>query len=60
LLHERFFFYQLTNLFRELVMIPHMIGEEIFSLEVLLEDEEALSVGMGKEVGEPQTCKKVC
>ena len=39
---------KLTDLFRELVMIPHMIGVETFSLEVLLIDEEEVRCGDGK------------
>jgi ribosomal protein S25 len=39
---------KLTDLFRELVMIPHMIGEENFSLEVLLIDEEEVRCDDGK------------
>ena len=39
---------RLTDLFRELVMIPHMIGEENFSLEVLLIDEEEVRCDDGK------------
>jgi hypothetical protein len=39
---------KLTDLFRELVMIPHMIGEENFSLEVLLIDEEEIRCDDGK------------
>ena len=39
---------RLTDLFRELVMIPHMIGYENFSLEVLLIDEEEIRCNDGK------------
>jgi hypothetical protein len=39
---------KLTDLFRELVMIPRMIGEENFSLEVLLIDEEEVRCNDGK------------
>ena len=39
---------RLTDLFRELVMIPHMIGAENFSLEVLLVDEEEVRCLDGK------------
>jgi hypothetical protein len=39
---------RLTDLFRELVMIPYMIGEENFSLEVLLIDEEEIRCDDGK------------
>lgn len=39
---------RLTDLFRELVMIPQMIGEENFSLEVLLIDEEEVRCDDGK------------
>ena len=39
---------KLTDLFRELVMIPHMIGVENFSLEVLLIDEEEVRCDDGK------------
>jgi hypothetical protein len=39
---------RLTDLFRELVMIPHLIGEENFSLEVLLIDEEEVRCDDGK------------
>ena len=39
---------KITDLFRELVMIPHMIGEENFSLEVLLIDEEEVRCDDGK------------
>ena len=39
---------KLTDLFRELVMIPHMIGDENFSLEVLLIDEEEVRCNDGK------------
>jgi hypothetical protein len=39
---------RLTDLFRELVMIPHMIGEENFSLEVLFIDEEEVRCDDGK------------
>jgi hypothetical protein len=39
---------RLTDLFRELVMIPHMIDEENFSLEVLLIDEEEVRCDDGK------------
>jgi hypothetical protein len=39
---------KLTDLFRELVMIPQMIGEENFSLEVLLIDEEEVRCDDGK------------
>jgi hypothetical protein len=38
----------LSDLFRELVMIPHMIGEENFSLEVLYIDEEEVRCNDGK------------
>ena len=39
---------KLTDLFGELVMIPNMIGEETFSLEVLLIDEEEVRCDNGK------------
>ena len=39
---------KLTDLFGELVMIPHMIGEENFSLEVLFIDEEEVRCDDGK------------
>ncbi len=39
---------RLTDLFRELVMIPYMIREENFSLEVLFIDEEELRCDDGK------------
>jgi hypothetical protein len=39
---------KLTDLFRELVMIPHMIGVENFSLEVLLIDEEEVRCDDGR------------
>ena len=39
---------RLTDLFRELVMIPQMIGNENFSLEVLLIDEEEVRCDDGK------------
>jgi hypothetical protein len=39
---------RLTDLFRELVMIPHMIDEENFSLEVLFIDEEEVRCDDGK------------
>src|SRR5665647_1566967 len=39
---------KLTDLFRELVMIPHMIGKENFSLEVLLINEEEVRCDDGK------------
>jgi len=39
---------RLTDLFRELVMIPHMIDEENFSLEALLIDEEEVRCDDGK------------
>jgi hypothetical protein len=39
---------KLTDLFRELVMIPNMIGEENFSLEVLFIDEEEVRCEDGK------------
>jgi hypothetical protein len=39
---------RLTDLFGELVMIPHMIGEENFSLEVLLIDEAEIRCNDGK------------
>jgi hypothetical protein len=39
---------KLTDLFRELVMIPNMIGEGNFSLEVLLIDEEEVRCDDGK------------
>jgi hypothetical protein len=39
---------KLTDLFRELVMISHMIGEESFSLEVLFIDEEEVRCDDGK------------
>ena len=39
---------KLTDLFRELVMIPNMICEENFSLEVLLIDEEEVRCDDGK------------
>jgi hypothetical protein len=39
---------KLTDLFRELVMIPHMIRDESFSLEVLLIDEEEVRCHDGK------------
>ena len=39
---------RLTDLFRELVMIPQMIGNENFSLEVLFIDEEEVRCDDGK------------
>jgi hypothetical protein len=39
---------RLTDLFRELVMIPHLIGEENFSLEVLFIDEEEVRCDDGR------------
>ena len=39
---------KLTDVFGELVMIPHMIGVENFSLEVLLIDEEEIRCDNGK------------
>ena len=39
---------KLTDLFRELVMIPNIIGEENFSLEVLLIDEEEVRCDDGR------------
>lgn len=39
---------KLTDLFRELVMIPQMIGVENFSLEVLFIDEEEVRCDDGK------------
>src|SRR5665647_393828 len=39
---------RLTDMFGELVMIPHMIGEENFSLEVLLIEEEEVRRDDGK------------
>jgi hypothetical protein len=39
---------RLTDLFSELVMIPHMIGLDNFSLEVLLIDEEEIRFNDGK------------
>jgi hypothetical protein len=39
---------RLIDLFGELVMIPHMIGEENFSLEVLFIDEEEVRIDNGK------------
>jgi len=39
---------RLTDLFREPVMIPHMIGAENFSLEVLFIDEEEVRCDDGK------------
>jgi hypothetical protein len=39
---------RLTDLFRELVMIPNMIGVENFSLEVLFIDEEEVRCDDGK------------
>jgi hypothetical protein len=39
---------RLTDLFRELIMIPDMIGEENFSLEVLFIDEEEVRCNDGK------------
>ena len=39
---------RLTDLFGELVMIPHMIGVENFSLEVLLIDEEEVRCDDGR------------
>jgi hypothetical protein len=39
---------RLTDLFGELVMIPHMIGVENFSLEVLFIDEEEVRLNDGK------------
>ena len=39
---------RLTDLFRELVMIPQMIGEKNFSLEVLFIDEEEIRCDDGK------------
>jgi hypothetical protein len=39
---------RLTDLFRELVMISHIVGNENFSLEVLLIDEEEVRCNDGK------------
>jgi hypothetical protein len=39
---------RLTDLFRELVMIPQMVGDENFSLEVLFIDEEEVRCDDGK------------
>ncbi len=39
---------KLTDLFRELVMISHIVGNENFSLEVLLIDEEEVRCNDGK------------
>ncbi len=39
---------KLTDLFRELVMISHIVGDENFSLEVLLIDEEEVRCNDGK------------
>ena len=39
---------RLTDLFRELVMISHIVGNENFSLEVLLIDEEEIRCNDGK------------
>ena len=39
---------RLTDLFRELVMISHVVGDENFSLEVLLIDEEEVRCNDGK------------
>jgi hypothetical protein len=39
---------RLTDVFGELVMIPHMIGVENFSLEVLFIDEEEVRLNDGK------------
>ena len=39
---------RLTDLFGELVMIPHMIGVENFSLEILFIDEEEVRCDDGK------------
>lgn len=39
---------KLTDLFHELIMIPHIIGEENFSLEVLFIDEEEVRCDDGK------------
>jgi hypothetical protein len=39
---------KLTDLFREFVMIPNMIGEENFSLEVLFIDEEEVRCDDGR------------
>lgn len=38
----------LTDVFRELVMIPHLIGRENFSLEILFIDEEEVRCADGK------------
>ncbi|MFA7079905.1 MAG: hypothetical protein WC203_03295 [Candidatus Bathyarchaeia archaeon] len=38
----------LTDVFRELVMIPHLMGRENFSLEVLFIDEEEIRCADGK------------
>ena len=40
---------RLTDLFGELVMIPHLIDEENFSLEVLFIDEEEARCDEGRE-----------
>jgi hypothetical protein len=39
---------RITDLFRELVMIPQMVGDENFSLEVLFIDEEEVRCDDGK------------
>ena len=39
---------RLTDLFRELVMIPQMIGEDNFSMEILFIDEEEVRCEDGK------------
>lgn len=39
---------RLTDVFRELVMIPNMIGEENFSMEVLFIDEEEVRCADGR------------
>ena len=39
---------RLTDVFRELVMIPNMIGEESFSMEVLFIDEEEVRCADGR------------
>ena len=39
---------KLTDLFRELIMISHIVGNENFSLEVLLIDEEEVRCNDGK------------
>jgi hypothetical protein len=47
------------DLFRELIMIPHMIGEEIFYFGVFFIDEEDVRCDDGQGVGIPDGLKLV-